>query len=120
MIRVLHSCDMAHAFDLPPAPLREDEHGVIRAAGSRVTLDSLVALFDRGGTAEEIVQSFPTLALADVYAILDFVVRRRATVDAYLARRRGEDDKAREASERRAPSDDLHGRLVARKASGEG
>lgn len=110
---------MAHAFDLPPAPLSEDAHGVIRAAGSRVTLDSVVALFDRGATAEEIVQSFPTLALADVYAILDFVVRRRETVDVYLARRRRQDDEAREDVERRAPADALRDRLVARKRDGE-
>lgn len=110
---------MAQAFDLPPAPLREDAQGVIRAAGSRVTLDSLVALFDRGATAEEIVQSFPTLALADIYAILDFVVRRRETVDTYLARRRREDDETREDTERRAPSAPFFGALAARKRSGE-
>src|SRR5262245_5205020 len=73
--RVGYGFDM-QAFDLPPAPLVEDGHGVIRIAGSRVTLDSIVALFDRGATAEEIVQSFPTLALADVYATLSYVVVR--------------------------------------------
>jgi uncharacterized protein (DUF433 family) len=108
------------AFSVPPVPLREDEHGVIRFAGSRVTLDSLVALFDRGATAEEIVQSFPTLALGDVYAVLSYVIVRRADVDAYLARRGREEDAAREEAERRSPSADLRARLIARRDGGDG
>lgn len=108
------------AFSLPPVPLREDEHGVVRLAGSRVTLDSLVALFDRGATAEEIVQSFPTLALGDVYAVLSYVIVRRADVDAYLARRAGEEAAAREDAERRSPAEDLRARLIARRGGGAG
>jgi uncharacterized protein (DUF433 family) len=103
------------AFDLPPIPLREDEHGVIRIAGSRVTLDSVVAVFDRGATAEEIVQSFPTLALGDVYAVLSYVVMRRGDVDEYLTRRAKEEDVAREEVEQRWPSAELRARLLARR-----
>jgi uncharacterized protein (DUF433 family) len=103
------------AFDLPPVPLHEDEHGVIRIAGSRVTLDSVVAIFDHGATAEEIVQSFPTLALGDVYTILSYVVVRRSEVDAYLTRRSKEEDAARQEAEQRWPSADLRARLLARR-----
>jgi uncharacterized protein (DUF433 family) len=103
------------AFDLPPVPLREDDHGVIRIEGSRVTLDSVVALFDRGATAEEIVQSFPTLALGDVYTVLSYVVVRRGDVDVYLTRRAREEDAAREEAEKRWPSAGLRARLVARR-----
>jgi uncharacterized protein (DUF433 family) len=103
------------AFELPSVPLHEDEHGVIRIAGSRVTLDSIVALFDRGATAEEIVQSFPTLALGDVYTALGYVLARRSEVDAYLARRAQEEDAAREEAESRWPSADLRARLAARR-----
>jgi uncharacterized protein (DUF433 family) len=106
-----------HAFDLPPLPLRQDEHGVIRITGTRVTLDSVVALFDRGATAEEIVQSFPTLALGDVYSVLSYVVMRRPEVDAYLRRRAGEEDAARGEAETRAPSGELRARLLARGAT---
>ncbi len=101
-------------FDLPPVPLREDEHGVIRVAGSRVTLDSIVALFDRGATPEEIVQSFPMVSLGDAYAVLSYVVARRDDVDAYLARRGREEDEAREEAELRSPSAALRARLRAR------
>jgi hypothetical protein len=85
-----------------------------------VTLDSLVALFDGGATAEEIVQSFPTLALGDMYAVLSFVIVRREDVDAYLARRGREDDAAREDAELRSPSADLRARLIARRGGGAG
>ena len=105
------------AFDLPPVPLHEDEHGIVRITGSRVTLDSVVALFDRGATPEEIVQSFPTLRLGDVYAVLSYVVARRADVDVYLARRAQEEDATREEAERRSPSADLRARLLARSSA---
>jgi uncharacterized protein (DUF433 family) len=108
------------AFQLPPVPLREDEHGVIRVARSRVTLDSLVALFDRGATAEEIAQSFPTLALGDVYEVLSYVVVRRTEVDAYLQRRETEESATRDEAERRSPSADLRARLTARREGRHG
>jgi uncharacterized protein (DUF433 family) len=104
------------AFDLPPVPLREDEHGVVRICGSRVTLDSVVAVFDRGATAEEIAQSFPTLALGDIYSVLSYVVLRRADVDVYLARRAGEEDEERERAEQRWPSAGLRAALTARRS----
>lgn len=44
-----------HAFDLGPAPIVEDENHVLRSAGTRVTLDSVVIAFDLGATPEEIV-----------------------------------------------------------------
>jgi uncharacterized protein (DUF433 family) len=108
------------AFNLPPVPLREDEHGIVRFAGSRVTLDSLVALFDRGATAEEIVQSLPTLALGDVYAVLSYVLVHRPDVDAYLTRRDREEHAARDEAEARSPSGDLRARLLARGHGGGG
>jgi len=108
------------AFNLPPVPLRRDEHGIIRFSGSRVTLDSLVALFDRGATAEEIVQSLPTLGLGDVYAVLSYVLVHRADVDAYLALRDGQERASRAEAEKRSPSTDLRSRLQARREGGGG
>jgi uncharacterized protein (DUF433 family) len=49
-----------------PIPIRVDAEGVLRVGPTRVTLDSVVAAFDEGGTAEEIVQQYPALALPDV------------------------------------------------------
>ncbi len=98
-------------------PLREDADGVVRVVGSRVTLDSIVAVFDRGATPEEVVQSFPSLDLAVVYAILAWVVSRRAEVDAYLVRRTAEESEARTDAGARMPASDLRERLMARRGS---
>jgi len=108
------------AFTPPPIPLREDEHGVIRFVGSRVTLDSLVALFDRGATAEEIVQSLPTLVLGDVYAVISYVLVHRPEVDAYVAGSDREEQAARDEAEARSPSAGLRARLQARSEGGSG
>jgi uncharacterized protein (DUF433 family) len=51
-------------------PLTADGQGVIRVAGTRVTLETVALAFERGATAEEIVQQYPTLGLADVYSVL--------------------------------------------------
>lgn len=67
------------------------EHGIVRVVGSRVTLESIVAVFDRGATPEEVLQSFPSLALTDVYAILAWLVSHRPEVDSYLERRVAEE-----------------------------
>ena len=47
-------------------PLTLDAQGVYRVGSSRVTLDLVVNAFNRGATAEEIVQDYPTLELPDV------------------------------------------------------
>ena len=39
--------------------------------------------FAEGATAEEIAQQHPTLALADIYAVLSYYLRRREEADAY-------------------------------------
>ena len=109
-----------YVHSLPPVPLRQDEQGVIRVAASRVTLESVVALFDRGATAEEIAQTFPTLALSDVDSVLSYVIARRRDVDSYLSRRDLQERQARDASEKRSPSDDLRARLMARRAGSAG
>jgi|GEM_PF-2618552 uncharacterized protein (DUF433 family) len=106
-----------HAFELPAVPLGEDADGIVRVLGSRVTLDSIVAVFDRGATPEEVIQSFPSLALGDVYSILAWVVARRAEVELYLERRGTEEASAREEVERRSPTAELRARLLARPRS---
>ena len=105
------------AFELPPVPLREDDHGVVRVVGSRVTLDSIVAVFDRGATPEEVVQSFPSLALGDVYAVLAWVVSRRSEVDFYLARRGVDEASAWADVDLGTPNAGRRDRLLARRGS---
>ena len=79
-----------------PVPLVLAEGGrVIRVAGTRVTLDTVVGAFKRGATAEEIIQDYSAGSLADVYAVITYYLRHRSEVEEYLERR------AREHSELR-------------------
>src|SRR5437879_12854903 len=70
-----------------PVPLATGPDGVIRVAGTRVTLDTVAQAFERGATAEEIVQQYPVLPLGQVYSVLGSLLNHRETVETYLARR---------------------------------
>ena len=108
-----------HAFDLGAAPLVKTDDGVLRVAGTRVTLDSVVAAFDLGGTPEEIVQRYPSLDLASTYAVLAYVLRNRADVDAYLVGRGQAATEVRTEVESRFPPDGIRARLMARRTAGQ-
>lgn len=58
------------AFEATFPPLKEDADGVLRVAGTRVSLDSIVNAFDTGATAEEIAYRYPALEIASVYEVI--------------------------------------------------
>src|SRR5579862_6131576 len=78
---------MAEALSSEPFPLETSADGVIRVQGTRITLDTLWAAFSEGATAEEIVQQYPTLSLADTYQAIGYCLRHPATLEEYLAKR---------------------------------
>ncbi len=96
-------------------PLAADEHGVIRIGGTRITLDSLIACYQQGETAEELAQNFPPLQLADIYAAIGYYHRHRAEVEAYLAARDEQREQSRRAVESWSPQVPLVTLLRARK-----
>ena len=55
-----------------PAPLQTNAEGVVRVGKTPVTLDTVIAVFKQGTTAEEIVYRSPSLRLADLYAAIAF------------------------------------------------
>ena len=55
-----------------PIPLIADADNVVRVANTRVTLDTVIAAFREGATPETIAQQYPSLALADVYAVIGY------------------------------------------------
>lgn len=65
-------------------PLVVTEQGTIRIKGSRVSLDSIVHHFKLGATAEQIVQSFPSLSLGDVYSSIAYYLTYRPEIETYL------------------------------------
>jgi uncharacterized protein (DUF433 family) len=78
------------AIGMEKVPLETDAHGVVRVGGSRVPLDSVIAAFGAGATPEDIVQSYDSLSLADVYAVIAYSLRHQTEVDEYLSRSREE------------------------------
>ena len=71
-------------------PLRQHDDGGIRFVGSRVTLDSVIYNYRLGATPEQIADSFPTLALADIYAAITYYLTHREAVENYLRAREAE------------------------------
>lgn len=106
---------MSLAVVAEPAPLTPDQDGVMRVGATRVTLATIVAAFHEGATAETIVQQYPSLALADVYAVIGYYLRHQADVDAYLAEQQVEADQVRQQNEARFNPVGVRARLLARR-----
>jgi len=96
-------------------PVHTDADGVIRVGGTRVTLDTLVAAFDAGATAEEIAQQYPSIALADVYSVIAYYLRHQPEIQTYLAQRQQQAAQVREENERRFNPSGVRDRLLARR-----
>jgi uncharacterized protein (DUF433 family) len=101
----------------PPerVPIQTDTDGVIRVGGTRVTLDTLIAAFDAGATAEEIAQQYDSVALADVYSVIGYYLRHQSEVRAYLAERQKQAAQSRQEDERRFNPEGVRERLLARR-----
>lgn len=98
-------------------PFTRDEHGVLRVGASRVMLERLVHAFDDGLSAEEIVESYPSLELADVYASIAYILRNRDEIDAYMVESETAAERARHENEARFPTAELRRRLRDRAAT---
>jgi uncharacterized protein (DUF433 family) len=59
-------------------PIEIDVDSVARVGKTRVTLDTVVAAFNQGATAEEIVCRYPALKLSDVYSTISFYLNQQA------------------------------------------
>jgi uncharacterized protein (DUF433 family) len=105
---------MTLLIDTEPIPLKEDADGVIRVARTRVTLDTVVQTYLDGATAEEIVQQYPSLNLADVYAVISYFLRHSADVESYLQRRQKQADSVCKENESRFSAQGIRMRLATR------
>ena len=99
-------------------PLQMDADGVLRVGNTRITLDTIVMAFMKGATAEEIVQQYPSVSLADVYYTIGYYLRRQPEVEAYLNRRRRQAERVRRQNESRFDPAGIRERLRARRANG--
>ena len=73
-------------------PLRFDEHGAIRIGESRVLLEQVIHAYSLGETPEGIVDSYPSLSTADVYAVIGYYLSNREAIDAYMRERDAQAD----------------------------
>jgi len=96
-------------------PLGIDADGVVRVGTTRVTLGTLIAAFKEGATAEDIVSQFPTLQLADVYAVIAYYLRRPEEVEGYIQQRLHAARVVREMNESRFDPKGVRDRLMARR-----
>ena len=108
---------MSMSFPVEAPPLSTDPDGVVRVTGTRVPLDTVIAAFVAGATAEEISQQFPSLALADVYQVIAYYLRRPSEVEEYLRRRRTESETARASNEQRFDPGGVRARLLGRRGT---
>ncbi|CAG0928702.1 hypothetical protein TFLX_01025 [Thermoflexales bacterium] len=107
--------DMAVSAITELIPLHVDADDVIRVSGTRVTLDTLVAAFSEGATAEEIAQQYPTLKLADVYSVIGYYLRHPAETQTYLQQRQQRAEAARQQNESRFDPAGIRERLLSRR-----
>lgn len=108
---------MVLAIKSEPLPLRQEPDGTVRVGATRVTLDVVIGAFARGATAEEIVQQYPAVALADVYATIGYYLNNQAEVNAYLAQRQQAADALRAEIESKCDTRGIRERLLARRAA---
>jgi uncharacterized protein (DUF433 family) len=114
LMKVGKGRDMVSPPYVEAIPLEKDDDGMIRVGGTRVTLQTIIYAFRRGDSPEQMVDSFPVLRLADVYAVLAYYLNHRDDMDAYMREQELRADTIRQENETRFPSAGLRERLLAR------
>lgn len=74
----------------PASPYIEERDGALRIAGTRVSLASVVIGFREGESPQQIVQSYPTLTLAQVYGAIAYYLENEEMISEYLSAVQGE------------------------------
>lgn len=96
-------------------PLTVWEDGSIRVEGSRVTLDSIVNEFKLGATAEQVLHSFPSVTLREVYGAIFYYLNNTEAVEEYLCQRERGADETRRFIETHLDTKSLRERILARR-----
>lgn len=95
-------------------PIREDSGGVLRIGDTRVSLDSVVAAYNSGSGAEEIVCLYPTLSLGEVHAAISFYLLNKDLVDEYIREGDTVGDRFQQEIEAHFPIAEVRARIMAR------
>ena len=97
-------------------PFRVDAGGTVRVGGTRVSLVSVLTAFKQGDAPEQIVYSFPTLELSDVYAVISYYLTNTEDLEAWLEQERLESERIRREVEARFSQKGIRERLLKRRA----
>ena len=102
-------------------PLTQMEDGTIRISGSRISFEAVVYQYEQGDSAEKIHESFSSLRLADIHAVISYYLNHREQVNDYL---RDQEKKARAVRDDiesdptyKASTDELRERIKSRYSS---
>ena len=98
------------------SPIEIWNDGSVRVIGSRITLHTMVSIFDQGYTPEMAISSFPSLSLDKVNAVFQYIADNRSVVDEYMERYEIEAKEIRKKIEAQFPTRGLKEKLLARKA----
>lgn len=85
-------------------PIRLTEEGAARVGETRVTLEIVLNDFKDGLSAEEIQRHYPTLRLADVYAVIAYYLRHQPEMDVWLAHAEAQSEGQRKQVEEVQPN----------------
>jgi uncharacterized protein (DUF433 family) len=111
VLRSMIAIQSSLALERETPPLHQDASGVIRVGQTRVTLESVISLFEQGASAEEIALRYDVLDLHDIYATLSYYLGHRQQTNEYLNRVRQASVGARRDAERRSPAAQIRERL---------
>ena len=95
-------------------PIKMTRDNVILVGKTRVTLDTVVDAFVSGATPEEIVYQYPSLHLAEVYAVVGYYLQHQTDVDDYLRQRQEQAYSVRQENEQTFSPVGIRARLLAR------
>lgn len=101
-------------------PLTRLENGVYRVTGTRIGMDIVIEAFKDGATPEEIIESFDSLRMADVYTIIAYYLNHKEEIEEQLRQEDHEAEELRRIIEAAQPTRaEVRARLLARKAQME-
>ena len=86
-----------------PVPLHSDENGTVFVGGSSITFREVIEKYLDGQTADQIVEHFGTLRLADVHYVIAYFLQHRARVEAYFLKHEIEMAKAVKQTNKNKP-----------------
>jgi uncharacterized protein (DUF433 family) len=119
MLEYISGDNMTLIIEPQPVPLRKDPDGTWRVGNTRVLLDLVIHAFNVGRTPEDIVQSYDSLYLDEVYTVLAYYLSHRAEVDAYLQHQEAEAEELWKGIRKRSDYQEFRNRLLARRTTNQ-